>query len=377
MNNSERFWNASLEELKCGYILENEHYICLLCGAKFEKGIIYPDEGTLYEAERYIRLHIEKNHQSVFDYLIQLDKKLTGLTDRQNLLLRLLYQGKSDAEVQKEMNIGSASTIRNYRFVLKEKERQSKVFLAIMELLKEKDKHAPAFMSLHKTFEILDERYNVTEQEREKILKKYFPEGTDGPLDTFPKKEKNKLVVLYEIAKRFDSERTYNEKEINQILKEVYHDYVMVRRYLIDYGFLDRKSDGSQYWLKSDSKRKEEEHMERKKELKRLYKEWKPQAGVYQIKNTKNQKIFIDSTMNLKTINGKKFALNLGGHVNKSLQEDWNRFGEEAFVFEVLETLKVKENGYFNAKDALKKLKQKWLDTLQPYGERGYNQKKS
>ena len=117
--------------------------------------------------------------------------------------------------------------------------------------------------------------------------------------------------------------------------------------------------------------------MERKKELKRLYKEWKPQAGVYQIKNTKNQKIFIDSTMNLKTINGKKFALNLGGHVNKSLQEDWNRFGEEAFVFEVLETLKVKENGYFDAKDALKKLKQKWLDTLQPYGERGYNQKKS
>jgi hypothetical protein len=31
----------------------------------------------------------------------------------------------------------------------------------------------------------------------------------------------------------------------------VYDDYVTVRRYLIEYGFLDRKDDGSQYWLKA------------------------------------------------------------------------------------------------------------------------------
>jgi len=44
--------------------------------------------------------------------------------------------------------------------------------------------------------------------------------------------------------------------------------------------------------------------MDRKKELKLKYKETKPQAGVYQIKNTRNQKIFVGSTMNLKTLNG-------------------------------------------------------------------------
>ena len=167
MKDSELFWNASLEELKCGYIQDENHYTCLLCGEIIEKGIVYPHEDVLYEAERFMRIHIDREHQSVFDYLIQLDKKLTGLTEHQNRLLHLFYQGKSDAEVQKELGIGSASTIRNHRFVLKEKERQAKMFLALMELLKEKDQHAPAFIPVHKTARMVDERYNVTNEEKE------------------------------------------------------------------------------------------------------------------------------------------------------------------------------------------------------------------
>ncbi|QDS37588.1 GIY-YIG nuclease family protein [Brevibacillus brevis] len=113
-----------------------------------------------------------------------------------------------------------------------------------------------------------------------------------------------------------------------------------------------------------------------REELKQLYKESKTQAGVYQIKNTQNQKIWISATRNLKTMNGKLFTLKIGSHINKQLQREWNEYGEEAFVFEVLEVLKKKEDGYFDEKDALKKLEQKWLDQLQPYGERGYNQEK-
>jgi hypothetical protein len=250
MQISERFWNASLEELKCGYIQEGDHYICLLCGKSYVRGIIYRDEETFYEAERYTRVHIEKVHLSVFEYLNGLDKKLTGLTDHQSSLLRAFYEGKNDAAVQKELGIGSASTIRNHRFVLKEKERQSKVFLAMMELLKEKDKHAPAFVNFHKTAKMVDDRYNVTEEESGKILNKYFPDGPDGLLKTFMLKEKQKLVVLREIAKRFEGEKVYDEKEVNEILKGAYHDYVTVRRYLIEYGFLDRTPDGNEYWVK-------------------------------------------------------------------------------------------------------------------------------
>lgn len=117
--------------------------------------------------------------------------------------------------------------------------------------------------------------------------------------------------------------------------------------------------------------------MDRKKELKQLYKETKTQAGVYQIKNNKNQKIYIESSMNLKTINGKQFQLKMGSHTNKLLQKEWNEFGEEAFTFEVLETLKVKEDGYFDVKYELEKLEEKWLNKLQPFGEHGYNREKS
>lgn len=376
MNVSDLCWSATIDELKRGYVEAEEYYICLLCGKKIEKGIVYPRESILYEAEKYMRIHIEEEHRSVFDCLMQQDRRLTGLTEHQKNLLQLFYRGKSDGEVQKEMGIGSASTIRNHRFILKEKERQAKMFLVLMELLKDKNKRSPGYLPPHKTVGTVDDRYNITQEENGKILVKCFPQGTDGRLKTLDIKEKSKLVVLREIAKRFEAERVYSEKEVNEILKTAYDDFVALRRYLIDYGFLDRKPDGSRYWLKGEADEMEERDVDRKKELKLQYKEMKTEGGVYQIKNIKNQKMFVTATPNLRTINGRKFSLKNRGHKNKELQEEWNQFGEDAFVFEVLEVLEEKKEGYFNKKDELEKLEEKWLEKLQPYGERGYNKEK-
>lgn len=113
--------------------------------------------------------------------------------------------------------------------------------------------------------------------------------------------------------------------------------------------------------------------MDRKRELKQIYKDMKQEGGVYQIRNTVNQKVMVISTPNLKTINGKRIGLQTGGFINAELQHEWNQFGEEAFVFEVLEVLEEKEGESFNEKDELKKMGQKWLDKLQPYGDKGYN----
>jgi len=112
--------------------------------------------------------------------------------------------------------------------------------------------------------------------------------------------------------------------------------------------------------------------MDHKKELKLQYKEIKTEAGIFQIKNIKNQKVFIKTSPNLKTINGIQFQLEHGSCTNKGLQQEWNEYGKESFDFEVLEVLKEKEDEYFNKKDALEKLEEKWLDQLQPFGERGY-----
>lgn len=69
-------------------------------------------------------------------------------------------------------------------------------------------------------------------------------------LRQFPAKEKRKAVVLTVLAELFVKEKIYTEKEINEILKAVYTDFATLRRYLIDYRYLDRKSDGSAYWVR-------------------------------------------------------------------------------------------------------------------------------
>ncbi len=92
---SELFWQASLPEIKQGYIYrgESEEFVCLVCGKSFADGIIYPSGGQLYQAAKYIKLHIAECHRSPFDVLLNLDKKLTGLTEHQKTLLELFYAG--------------------------------------------------------------------------------------------------------------------------------------------------------------------------------------------------------------------------------------------------------------------------------------------
>ncbi|MBD8070079.1 GIY-YIG nuclease family protein [Bacillus sp. PS06] len=116
--------------------------------------------------------------------------------------------------------------------------------------------------------------------------------------------------------------------------------------------------------------------MDRKKELKQHFKETSVEAGVYQIKNTINHKILVGSTKNIKTLNGLKFMLETNGYTtNKELQKEWNQYGKDAFIIEVLEKLKKSDHPYINEKEALLNLEEEWLEKLQPYGEQGYNLK--
>lgn len=250
MNIDELFWNASVDEIKLGYVynVELQKYICLICGESFEKGVIYPCGDVLSDAERAIKAHIYKEHGSVFEYLVNMNKKYTGLTDIQKELLRHFYKGLSDKEIVKNTDGGSTSAIRNHRFRLKEKEKQAKVFLAIMALLKNKDEEGQRLINIHKGATMVDERYAITEAEDKKAIETYFK---DGVLTIFPRKEKRKIIVLKHIAEKFKNNEKYSEKQVNEILKEIYDDYVTIRRYLIEYGFLDRNNDCSSYWVKN------------------------------------------------------------------------------------------------------------------------------
>ena len=125
METYERFWTSSIEELKLGYVQEEAEgaYYCLICGDRFEDGEIFRDEqsGRRYEARKYAAYHVQQAHGSMLDYLLELDKKQTGLTDLQKELIRGFADNLSDNEMMSRTGAGSASTIRNHRFVLRKR----------------------------------------------------------------------------------------------------------------------------------------------------------------------------------------------------------------------------------------------------------------
>lgn len=93
------------------------------------------------------------------------------------------------------------------------------------------------------------ERFLITEKEREKVLGNYFKQGINGPLDVFPSKEKRKFIIAQEVIKRFEVGKIYLENEINELLKTVHQDFATIRRFLIDYRFMNRSNDGKEYWV--------------------------------------------------------------------------------------------------------------------------------
>jgi DNA-binding CsgD family transcriptional regulator len=252
-NITETFWSAPLSDLKKGYLYEppSGEFVCLICGARFARGRIYNYEDLLFEAEKMAQVHLEVAHSSMFEYLIGMDKKYTGLTEHQKSLVSLFHQGLNDKEIAARMDGVSLSTVRNHRFALREKMKQAKVFLAIMELLEAKMQSDTndKFIEVPRSARMVDERFAITEAENEEIIKRYFPQGPDGPISEFPAKEKRKVIIIKQLAKRFEPGRMYTEREVNAVLEAAYHDYVTLRRYLIEYGFLDRLPDGSSYWL--------------------------------------------------------------------------------------------------------------------------------
>ena len=111
-----------------------------------------------------------------------------------------------------------------------------------------------------------------------------------------------------------------------------------------------------------------------RKDIHREYKERVKPAGIFQVKNMANGKVLLGSSLNLEgPLNRHKFMLKIGSHPNKDLQKDWDEFGPEQFVFEILEEVQIKDDPNFNLKDELTLLEMIWLDAIQPFGERGYN----
>ncbi|HAV78222.1 MAG TPA: ArsR family transcriptional regulator [Anaerolineae bacterium] len=70
----------------------------------------------------------------------------------------------------------------------------------------------------------------------------------DGTLKQIPPLGKKLLIIMNFLVHAFDFDATYTEKEVNIILRRFHVDTAALRRYLVDYGLMERESDGTKYW---------------------------------------------------------------------------------------------------------------------------------
>ncbi|OQB24921.1 MAG: hypothetical protein BWY11_00776 [Firmicutes bacterium ADurb.Bin182] len=252
----ERLLGLSLDEIKNGYAenTEKRTHACLICGKEFEAGEVFPFDGRFYDAQKAVRLHVEKEHGNMLDILTSFDKKLTGLTENQKQLISMICDGLSDGEIAKRTGV-AAATVRHQRFVFREKAKQAKTYLAIFEIMEKavSDKRGKGYedelLDIHEGAKMIDDRYLITESEEKKISASVFESLEPLKLKYFSSKEKKKVVILRRIAQRFEKGVKYSEKDVNAVLKDIYDDYVTIRRYLIEYGFMERTRDCKEYWL--------------------------------------------------------------------------------------------------------------------------------
>jgi len=223
---------------------------------------------------------------------------------------------------------------------------------------------------------------------RRKVLDSFF---RNGRLEKLPAQHKKRLIVLEQFALRFESGRRYEEQEVTGLIMPLFEDYCAIRRLLVDEGLIRR--DGAQYWREGDAGDGAAMALSPSPEagepgkvykgsvrsmIKRMYKQNRPDMGVYQIRNTANGRIYVGSTTNLEGIrNSRLFQLRMGKVVfSRELQKDLDRFGAESFEFSVLEILENAETGAKSDR-SLAALYVRWLEKLQPFGERGYNSAKA
>lgn len=89
-------------------------------------------------------------------------------------------------------------------------------------------------------------------------------------------------------------------------------------------------------------------------------------SGIYRITCTSTGKFYIGSAINLRArcLNHRR-TLRRNTHRSPKLQRAWDKYGEEAFTFEVIELVLIPE--FLIARE------QYWFDVLQPFGENGFN----
>lgn len=107
----------------------------------------------------------------------------------------------------------------------------------------------------------------------------------------------------------------------------------------------------------------------RRRELAREARDAFPQMGIYAIRNAVARTVRVAASRNVPAaINRTRFELERQGCRDLPLQQEFDRHGPDAIVFEVLELVKQRDDPSFDYAAELDTLLQLWTSELAPAG---------
>ncbi len=184
------------------------------------------------DAIRLFKCLADKSRLQILKSLIQEDMYVERLASRLGLTPATI-----SFHLKKLEEAGTVTSYKEQYYTMYSIRKE--VFMAnIIDIIKEESDEA-------------EEQKRREEEYRKKVIAAFFEYGK---LKSIPSQRKKERICLEEIAKVFEEDKIYDEKEVNGMIKEFYEDYCTIRRDMISEGIMARK--GTEY-RKVLAKRKE------------------------------------------------------------------------------------------------------------------------
>ncbi|MCM3782853.1 metalloregulator ArsR/SmtB family transcription factor [Neobacillus mesonae] len=181
---------------------------------------------------------------------MQLDKivnyhKALADPNRMRILLLLAHGEMNGQMLADKLNL-SQPTVTHHASKLREagliKERRDKntIYFALYPYLIKQ--HAEASLDfIFKEESIMMETTNSIQKLKDSVMKNFFTK--DGKLRSIPAQYKKKLIVLEYMAEQLEKGRKYQEREINEFIKQYHEDFATLRREFIMHDFMYREDN--------------------------------------------------------------------------------------------------------------------------------------
>ncbi len=235
--------------------------------------------------------------------------------------------------------------------------------------------------------------------ERRKTLAAYL---VNGRLQKMPVQRRKRTIILEEFAALFTPGVRYPEQSVDKMIRTTCDDHCLVRRLLIDEGYLQRTqgvyertsrplgrpvdpsgaermrgvavnanmSGNATPDMELDKNQDTDSNTHRSSRAyraaaRRAYGERKKQAGVFRVLNTANGRVLLGSALDLHApLNRVTFELDMAMCWNPEMKRDLETFGRDSFVIEILEKVQSQDDTDFDPEQELQMLERKHLASL-------------